>query len=432
MIALFTFLGEIGITMINLGISMGLTFGARILLRPITGRLLRPKHQVWLWFVGWYAGYLVNFYNLLGQWVPIPFSFRTLVVPRVEGRGMSGLPMYISTGGQQAPSLMLPGGAEFFLPSDLFDRLLPVIGVVWIGVFVAALVWGSVQERRLRRLGQQGERMDRETMAKYGITEENVAVRLCEGLPASFVRFGHDTGWGDKVRFVICLQKELPQEQMRLVLLHEMKHIELHHAWYKSVIVVGLTAFYWWNPIMWLAYRLTCRDMELACDEAVLEELEPAQRRDYARTLVDLGSGRHLWGNMTSFGECDAALRVRRAAGWSPENRAAWIVSVTLCFVLVVFFYCGGPRYDNRDEREPIPEPTWNEYLSQESWKGWVADSVGVADQVWSGKGNQLLVLDKRGEWYAITFSNWVDGCYGRIRVSQIEAPSLEGYTQIA
>ena len=136
--------------------------------------------------------------------------------------------------------------------------------------------------------------MDRETMAKYGITEKDVAVRLCEGLPASFVRLGRDTGWGDKVRYVICLQKELPQEWMRLVLLHEMKHIELHHAWYKSIIVIGLTALYRWNPIMWLAYRLTCRDMELACDEAVLEELEPMERRDYARTLVELGSGRHL------------------------------------------------------------------------------------------------------------------------------------------
>lgn len=432
MTAIFTILGEVGINFLNIGLSIGLTFGALILLRPVTGRLLRPKHQVWLWFAGWYLGYLFQFYDLLGQWVRLPFSFRDLIIPRVEETGVRSYPMYISSGLEKAPSLMLPGGAEFSLPSDLFERLLPVIGVVWVTVFVAAMVWSSVQERKLRRLGQRGERMDRETMEEYGITEKDVAVRLCEGLPASFVRLGRDTGWGDGVRFVICLQKELPPERMRLVLLHEMKHIELHHAWYKLIIVIGLTALYWWNPIMWLAYRLTCRDMELACDEAVLEELEPAQRRDYARTLVDLGSGRHLWGNMTSFGECDAALRVRRAAGWSPENRAAWIVSVTLGFVLVVFFYCGGPRYDNRDEREPIPEPTWSEYLSQESWKGWVADSVGVADQVWSGKGNQLLVLDKRGEWYAITFSNWVDGCYGRIRVSQIEAPSLEGYTQIA
>ena len=54
MIAVFTILGRVGITLLNIGLAMGLTFGALILLRPVTGRLLRPRHQVWLWFVGWY------------------------------------------------------------------------------------------------------------------------------------------------------------------------------------------------------------------------------------------------------------------------------------------------------------------------------------------------------------------------------------------
>ena len=410
MIAVFAFLGRVGLTFLNIGLAMGFTFGALILLRPVTGRLLRPKHQVWLWFVGWYVGYLCQFYDLLGRWVPIPFSLRDLIIPRVEETGVCSYPMYISSGLEKAPSLMLPGGAEFSLPSDLFERLLPVIGVVWVTVFVADMVWSYRQERKLRRLGQRGERMDRETMAKYGITEKDVAVRLCEGLPASFVRLGRDTGWGDKVRYVICLQKELPQEQMRLVLLHEMKHIELHHAWYKSIIVIGLTAFYWWNPIMWLAYRLTCRDMELACDEAVLEKLEPVERREYAQTLVELGAGRPLWGNLTSFGECDAALRVRRAVNWKPRGILLQNASVILAVVLAVFFYCGGPRYD---------------------WAQRLEDMVGQQQQVWSGEEKQLLVLDKDGQWYEITFSRWGNGDYRQVLVSHREEVSLEGCSRL-
>ena len=431
MAAIFTILGEVGINLLNLGLSIGLTFGALILLRPVTGRLLRPKHQVWLWFVGWYVGYLYQFYDLLGRWVPIPFSLRDLIIPRVEETGVRGYPMYISSGLEKAPSLMLPGGAEFSLPSDLFERLLPVIGVVWVTVFVADMVWSYRQERKLRRLGQRGERMDRETMAKYGITEKDVAVRLCEGLPASFVRLGRDTGWGDKVRYVICLQKELPQEQMRLVLLHEMKHIELHHAWYKSIIVIGLTALYWWNPIMWLAYRLTCRDMELACDEAVLEELEPVERRDYARTLVELGSGRHLWGNVTSFGECDAALRVRRAAEWKPEKRAAWIGSIILTLALVVFCYCGGPTYDYR-EAEGTAEPAWSDFLAGGDWALAVPDLVGEPKEVWNRLDRQLVVLGEDDQWYAVTFSWWSGQYYSYIETTPMERPSLEGYTRIA
>ncbi len=431
MIAVFTILGRVGITLLNIGLAMGLTFGALILLRPVTGRLLRPRHQVWLWFVGWYLGYLFQLYDLLGQWVRLPFSFRDLIVPRVEEVGNRSLPTYISDGMDGAPSVMLPGGGEVQIPPDLMEKLLPVIGVVWMGVLIAAMVWYYREDRRLRRLGQQGEKMDRETMAQYGITQENVVVRLCEGLPASFVRFGHDTGWGDGARFVICLQKELPQERMRLVLLHEMKHIKLHHAWYKSIIVGGLTAFYWWNPIMWLAYRLTCRDMELACDQAVLEELEPEERRDYARTLVELGSGRHLWGSVTSFGECDAALRVRRAAEWKPEKQAAWIASAVLTLVLVAFFYCGGPTYDYRDELRAT-EPAWSDFLAQGDWMLYVSDLVGEPQEVWSRSERQLIVLNDQGQWYAVTFSYWWNDQYENVRVVPMKQAFLEGYTRIA
>ena len=54
MTAFLQFMGQLGIAYLNMGIVLGFTFGALILLRPVTRRLLRPRHQVWLWFVGWY------------------------------------------------------------------------------------------------------------------------------------------------------------------------------------------------------------------------------------------------------------------------------------------------------------------------------------------------------------------------------------------
>lgn len=431
MINLFSFLGRMGIAIVNIGLFMGLVFGALILLRPVTGRLLRPRHQVWLWFVGWYMGYMFTLFDVLGMWIPVPYTFRTLVIPRVEERGFYNYPMYISMGVKEPPSVMLPGGAEFQLPSDLFEQLLPVIGVVWVIVCAAVIVWYTIQGRKLRRLSRRGERMDPETMKQYGITEEErVAVRLCEGLPASFVRAGHDTGWGDKVSDVICLQKEMPQEQLRLVLLHEMEHIRLHHTWYKTIIVAVLTAFYWWNPVLWLAYRLTCRDMELACDEAVLEELKPEERREYARTLVELGSGRHLWGNVTSFGECDAALRVRRAVNWKPRGILVQNASLILTVVLAVFFYCGGPGKSYLDLTSE-PELAWTEYLAQGDWAQQLEDLIGQPQEVWSGQERQMLMMDQTGQWYLITFSRWWDGDYMQIGASRQDEVSLEGCTRI-
>ncbi len=432
MIIVLSSVGRMGITIVNVGLFMGLAFGALILLRPVTKRLLRPRHQVWLWFVGWYMGYMFTLFDALGSWLPIPYTFRALVTPRVAEQGFYNYPMYISVGRNEPPSLMLPGGTEFPLPSDLFERLLPVVGVVWVTALTAAMVWYTIQGRKLRRLSRQGERMEAETMKQYGITEERVAVRLCEGLPASFVRAGHDTGWGDKVSNVICLQKELPEQQLRLVLLHEIEHIRLNHIWYKTIIVAVLTTFYWWNPVLWLAYRLTCRDMELACDEAVLEELKPEERREYARTLVELGSGRHLWGNVASFGECDAALRVRRAVNWKPRGIFVQNASLILAVVLAVFFFCGSPGNSHLDHMESEPEPEWTEYLAQGDWAQQLEGLIGQPQEVWSGGERQMLMLDRTGQWYAITFSRWGGGDYMQVGASPQDEVSLEGCTRIA
>ena len=86
MIAVFTILGRVGITLLNIGLAMGLTFGALILLRPVTGRLLRPRHQVWLWFVGWYLGYLFQLYDLLGQWVLVHVGFAMSIIDEDEAK----------------------------------------------------------------------------------------------------------------------------------------------------------------------------------------------------------------------------------------------------------------------------------------------------------------------------------------------------------
>ena len=200
---------------------------------------------------------------------------------------------------------------------------------------------GLETEGRLKCLGQQGERLPPESVAEFGLDPKTVAVRLCDGLPTSFVRRGHDTGAGDGVQHVICLQRELPPERMGLVLRHEGEHIKMHHPWWKMANAISM-ALFWWSPLHWAAYRLTNRDMELACDRAVLNQLEPEGRREYARMLTELAAGRHLWGSVSAFGECDAAIRIRRAAAWKPEKEWKKTLSLVLSVLLILFFFTGG------------------------------------------------------------------------------------------
>lgn len=425
---------KLAVLCLNMGLMLGLTFGALILLRPVTGRLLRPQHQVMLWYVGWLLGILSVTYSSLGRFQLFPVTFRSLVVPRVEQRlgQASAYPAFFWSEAGTEAQLVLPGGTELTIPH--YETLLKVLALVWLAAVVVVGIWQARQEWRLKRLSRAGERMDRETMARYGITDPHVAVRLCENLPTSFVRRGHDTGRGDGIRVVICLQKELPPERMRLVLLHEMEHVRLLHPAYKGTIVAGVTMFFWWNPILWLAFRLTCRDMELACDAAVLEKLEPEERRDYARTLVELASGKHLWGSVTSFGECDAALRVRRAARWKPVREEREALSLVLAGVLFVFFFCGGPVYKSW-EPAYVP-PRWPEYLESGTWVAQVAEKLGEPDwqprEVWSKATERLVVLDETGQWYWFSFVSWSGEEYRWINAQPMKQAFLDDYTRIA
>lgn len=77
------------------------------------------------------------------------------------------------------------------------------------------------------------------------------------------------------------------QVQFQLVLAHELAHIRRRDCLRKLLLIVCL-CLYWWNPLVWIMVRLANRDMELACDEAVLRALGPACKKSYALALLDM------------------------------------------------------------------------------------------------------------------------------------------------
>ena len=87
----------------------------------------------------------------------------------------------------------------------------------------------------------------------------------------------------------VLLPDDLPagQPQFQLVLAHELAHIRRRDCLRKLLLIVCL-CLYWWNPLVWIMVRLANRDMELACDEAVLRALGPACKKSYALALLDM------------------------------------------------------------------------------------------------------------------------------------------------
>ncbi|MFR5761346.1 MAG: M56 family metallopeptidase [Oscillospiraceae bacterium] len=90
-------------------------------------------------------------------------------------------------------------------------------------------------------------------------------------------------------RPTVLLPEDLPvgDAQFQLVLAHELAHIRRKDCLRKLLLTVCL-CLYWWNPLVWMMVWLANRDMELACDEAVLRALGPDCRKAYALTLLDM------------------------------------------------------------------------------------------------------------------------------------------------
>ncbi len=98
----------------------------------------------------------------------------------------------------------------------------------------------------------------------------------------------------------------------------------------------------WWNPLIWLGYRYTCLDMELSCDARTMERLSPQERREYAQTLVELGSGQRLWDVPLAFGESDGERRVKALLVWKPLTIPRKLLGLCAA-ALVMCLFLGTP-----------------------------------------------------------------------------------------
>ena len=136
-------------------------------------------------------------------------------------------------------------------------------------------------------------------------------------------------------RPTVLLPEDLPvgDAQFQLILAHELAHIRRKDCLRKLLLTVCL-CLYWWNPLVWLMVWLANRDMELACDEAVLRALGPDCRKAYALTLLDMAQRKPKSAPLCSgFAKSGAEERIRAILSF--KRIPAWVgICVAVLFVL--------------------------------------------------------------------------------------------------
>ncbi len=131
----------------------------------------------------------------------------------------------------------------------------------------------------------------------------------------------------------IYLPNGLSEKEQEYIILHEQHHIKRLDHIVKGLAFVALT-IHWFNPLVWVAFVLACKDMEMSCDEAVIRKLGSDVRADYSASLLTLATGhRIIAGTPLAFGEGDTKGRIKNLAKWRQPIFLTVVIGIFVCLL---------------------------------------------------------------------------------------------------
>ena len=188
-----------------------------------------------------------------------------------------------------------------------------IYSVLWLAGMAALLVHSLVSAGKLKR-----------KLATAILLRDNIYES--EFVDSPFV-FG-------VVKPNIYLPMHMDEGTAAYVIAHERAHLARRDHWWK-VLGYLVLALHWFNPLVWVAYILFCRDIELACDEKVVKGLDGAARADYSQALLSCAAPkRAVAACPLAFGEGNIKMRVKSALHY--KKPAFWVAAAAVLAVVIV------------------------------------------------------------------------------------------------
>lgn len=195
-------------------------------------------------------------------------------------------------------------------------------------------------------------------MAGYSIAQYlALRRRLLEAVPVKENVYLADRISTPFVMGLICPKVYLPSgtpgEAEAYILAHEEHHIRRGDPLWKLLGYIAL-CLHWFNPLVWLAFCLAGKDMEMSCDEAVIKRLGEHIRADYSQALLRLATHKRIVSGMPlAFGEGDTKGRVRNMAKWKKPK--VWVSALCAALCLVILAACA---LNPKQKEKPLEEMT--------------------------------------------------------------------------
>ena len=232
---------------------------------------------------------------------------------------------------------------------------------IWIFGMIALALYTAISYWRLRR------KVDTAVRYKDNIFQsENVSFPFVLGI----------------IKPRIYLPFKMNGQYLEYVVAHEQAHICRKDHWWKPLGFL-LLMIHWFNPLMWLAYVLLCRDIELACDEKVIKELGNEQRGDYTQALVACSVNRRMIAACPlTFGEVGVKERVKSVMNYKKPALWVIIIAVIVCVGVAVCFLTN-PKQDSYTLRIVVPAGSQEEFVYTDEEVSAIRNSI----KIWSGDG---------------------------------------------
>lgn len=351
-------MNELFLKIINMSIS-----ASWLVLAVLIFRLILKKVPKWVNVLLW---------GIVAIRMICPFSFESALslIPSAEtiplDIEMAAKPT-IDSGVPAINSVVNPVLSSFAPPQHVLTSAnplqiwIPILNIIWLVGVSTFLLYTAVSYWRLRR------KVDTSVRYKDNIFQsENVSSPFVLGI----------------IKPRIYLPFNMNGQDLEHVVAHEQAHIRRRDHWWKPLGFLLLT-IHWFNPLMWLAYVLLCRDIELACDEKVIKELDNEQRADYAQALVVCSVNRPMIAACPlAFGEVGVKDRVKSVMNYKKPAFWVIIIAVIACVIVAVCFLTN-PKQDSYTLRIVVPAGSQEEFVYSHEEVSTIKNSI----KIWSGDG---------------------------------------------
>ena len=302
-------MSEFFLTIVNMSIS-----ASWIVLAVLILRLLLKKAPKWITVLLW---------GIVAVRLICPFTIESVMslIPSAETISPeimmddtpeinSGIPILNNTINPVIGESFSPDPATSANPLQI---LIPVLSVVWLVGIAGMLLYTVISYLKVKR------KIGTAVLLRDNVFQsENVVSPFVLGI----------------VKPKIYLPFNMDEQDMSHVIAHEQAHIRRKDHWWKPFGFLLLT-IHWFNPLMWLGYVLLCRDIELACDEKVVKELNAEQKADYSQALLSCSVNRRMIAACPlAFGEVGVKNRVKSVLNY--KKPAFWIIAIAIVVSIVV------------------------------------------------------------------------------------------------